>query len=79
MGYPEGSYTNSDDSVDNEHHTNSPYSSSFQQACPFTNSDFDSDSQHTIEKDKDSNETQDSNKTVPLHCTPNNSEREKRP
>ena len=60
---------NSDDSVHNEHHTNSPYSSPFQQACPFTISDFDSDSQHTIENDEDSNETQDSNETVPLRST----------
>ena len=32
--------SNNDDSVDNEHHTNSPNSSPFKQACPFTIYDF---------------------------------------
>ncbi len=48
----------------------SPYSSPFQQACPYTISDIDSDSQ-------DTNKTNHSNITIPIFNTPDNSDAEK--
>lgn len=56
-----------------------PSSSPFQQACPFTISDFEDDDQHSIDRNEtqDSNKTQDSNNTYPLFSTPDNSDADK--